>query len=124
MAEEDGSPVCGEDISQPYPLDPRDSTEDTRGYESAEYEPKTSERDPKEDVIVDACRRRDIAALQSLAMSTGGFVNDELRQQACELQALANFFLAPSTCCRNSAATFCREIEEERKTERTSRISH
>lgn len=35
--------------------------------------------------IIDACRRRDIEALQALAESPGGFIRDELRQQACEL---------------------------------------
>lgn len=34
--------------------------------------------------IVDACRRRDIEGLQALAESPGGFIRDELRQQACE----------------------------------------
>lgn len=35
--------------------------------------------------IIDACRRRDIEGLQALAESPGGFIRDELRQQACEL---------------------------------------
>lgn len=35
--------------------------------------------------IIDACRRRDIESLQALAESPGGFITDELRQQACEL---------------------------------------
>lgn len=35
--------------------------------------------------IIDACRRRDIEGLQALAESPGGFVTDNLRQQACEL---------------------------------------
>ena len=39
----------------------------------------------KEQEIIDACRRRDIEALQALADSPGGFISDELRQQACEL---------------------------------------
>lgn len=34
--------------------------------------------------IIDACRRRDIEGLQALAESPGGFIRDELRQQACE----------------------------------------
>lgn len=34
--------------------------------------------------IVEACRRRDIEGLQALAESPGGFIKDELRQQACE----------------------------------------
>lgn len=32
--------------------------------------------------IIDACRRRDIEGLQALAESPGGFIRDELRQQA------------------------------------------
>lgn len=34
--------------------------------------------------ITEACRRRDIEGLQALAESPGGFIRDELRQQACE----------------------------------------
>lgn len=54
------------------------------GNGSLEDESNSSVRDPKEDEILDACRQRDIAALQSLALSTGGFMTDELRQQACK----------------------------------------
>lgn len=35
--------------------------------------------------IIDACRRRDLEGLQALAESPGGFIRDDLRQQACEL---------------------------------------
>lgn len=48
-------------------------------------EPKPRIRSPKEDEVLDACTRRDIEHLQALALSPGGFVTDELRQQACEL---------------------------------------
>lgn len=61
--------------------------DDTGGSHSPEDEPKLVIRNPKEDAILDACHRRDIAALQSLAISTGGFVTDKLRQQACKLLA-------------------------------------
>lgn len=44
-----------------------------------------NEKSPKEEAIWDACRRRDIKELQSLAESPGGFVTDELRQEACTL---------------------------------------
>jgi hypothetical protein len=33
--------------------------------------------------IHDACERRDVALLRSHAESTGGLINDELRQRAC-----------------------------------------
>ena len=42
--------------------------------------------------IIDACRRRDIEGLQALAESPGGFIRDELRQQACEL---CDYFSSP-----------------------------
>lgn len=49
-----------------------------------EAEGKPRVRSPKEDEILDACRRRDFQRLQALAESPGGFVTDELRQHACE----------------------------------------
>lgn len=45
--------------------------------------------------IIDACRRRDIEGLQALAESPGGFIRDELRQQACEL---CDGFSSPDYC--------------------------
>jgi GTP cyclohydrolase FolE2 len=39
----------------------------------------------KSAAILDACRRRDFAALQALAGSKDGFVTDALRQHACKL---------------------------------------
>lgn len=56
---------------------PADDTDNTNG--KAGWNVKS----PKEDTIRDACRRRDIEELQSLAESPGGFVTDELRQEAC-----------------------------------------
>lgn len=48
--------------------------------------PDLPEKTPlKQDEILDACRRRDIAELQRLADAPGGFLSDELRQQACEI---------------------------------------
>ena len=46
----------------------------------------THTESPKIGKILDACRRRDIEELQSLAESPGGFMTDGLRQQACELR--------------------------------------
>lgn len=37
--------------------------------------------------ILDACKRRDIDDLQSLAISRGGFLTDAIRCQACECPA-------------------------------------
>lgn len=87
MVEEDNSPTMEkqstaedsgdlEDSSQPTPPSSADQV--------PEIEPKPRMRSPKEDEILEACRRRDIQELQSLADSSGGFVTDELRQQACE----------------------------------------
>lgn len=66
-----------EDSSQPTPLSSVDQIPE------AEAEPNPRVKSPKEDEILDACRRRDIEELQSLAELPGGFVTDELRQQAC-----------------------------------------
>lgn len=44
--------------------------------------------------IIDACRRRDIEGLQALAEFPGGFIRDELRQQACEF---ARWLIKPRT---------------------------
>lgn len=41
---------------------------------------------PKQDKILHACRWRNIEELQVLAESPGGFLTDELRQQACQSQ--------------------------------------
>lgn len=47
----------------------------------------------KEVQIFDACHRRDIEELQALAQSSGGFLTDELRQQACKYNINFNVFL-------------------------------
>ena len=39
--------------------------------------------DDKKQAILHACRTRDLARLRSLAESPGGFLSDDLRQQAC-----------------------------------------
>lgn len=39
----------------------------------------------KEARIVDACERWDVQKLQALAESPGGFLTDEVRQDACKL---------------------------------------
>jgi hypothetical protein len=54
--------------------------------------------------ITEACRRRDIEGLQALAESPGGFIRNELRQQACKLCDLFFVFVFfscpdPSTRC-------------------------
>lgn len=86
MAEDEIVPEFGGDnaldekraseVSQPSQA-PSDSS-------SQENQSQARARDPKEDVILDACRRRDIDELQTLAESRGGFLTDELRQEACE----------------------------------------
>lgn len=42
------------------------------------------ERAAKEARILAACEQWDVEALQELAQSPGGFLTDELRQEACE----------------------------------------
>lgn len=87
MALEDEPPasrVSREGDTQPCPPSSQNSADNTSSKESSGDEPNERVRDPKEDEILEACCRRDIAALQSLALSTGGFITDELRQQACE----------------------------------------
>lgn len=49
------------------------------------HDDKYWERTDKEARIVDACERWDIQELQALAQSPGGFLTDELRQDACQL---------------------------------------
>lgn len=96
MALEDESPASRgsrEGDTQPGPSYSQISADVAPPNESTEDEPKQVVRDPKEDEILEACSRRDIAALQSLALSIGGFMTDELRQRACEsytsIQAMA-----------------------------------
>lgn len=38
----------------------------------------------KEEAILRACKQRDLIKLRELAESQGGFLNDEIRQQACK----------------------------------------
>ncbi|ROW05668.1 hypothetical protein VMCG_05271 [Cytospora schulzeri] len=63
-----------EDQSKPQPLD--------SPVIDKEAEAKAQIYSAKRDKILDACRRRDIEELQSLAESPGGFLTDGLRQQA------------------------------------------
>lgn len=86
MALQDESPASRgsrEGDAKPCPSSSQISADNTPPNESSEDEPKQSVRDPKEDEILEACDRRDIAALQSYALSNGGFMTDELRQRAC-----------------------------------------
>lgn len=51
-------------------------------------EPPAARRVPVQDEakiasIASACDSHDLTALQKLALSTGGFVNDDLRRKAC-----------------------------------------
>lgn len=54
--------------------------------EEKEEEEEATQRlhSEKEARILDACERRDIEDLQALAQSSGGFLTDELRRQACK----------------------------------------
>lgn len=45
----------------------------------------TDATDKKKDAILEACRQRDLGALRALAESPGGFLTDDIRQQACKL---------------------------------------
>lgn len=38
----------------------------------------------KEEVILKACKQRDLTKLRALAETQGGFLNDEIRQHACK----------------------------------------
>lgn len=64
-------------VSTPPPSSPIDDV--------SSFEPKARTRSPKEDEILDACRQRDLGALEALALSPGGLLTDELRKHACEL---------------------------------------
>lgn len=48
---------------------------------TANHNDATSE---KERAILEACRWRNLGDLRALAESPGGFLTDEIRQQACE----------------------------------------
>lgn len=80
-----------------YPtIKQEEGTEEKQGDKGTAEDPQSPAIDAKEadvkahtqsakvDKILDACRRRDIEELQSLAESPGGFVTDVVRQQACE----------------------------------------
>lgn len=84
MAEADETPACGGDNA----VDEKEAWDGPQPSQPSldEGEPQPR-RDPKEDVILDACRRRDIAELQFLAESPGGFLTDQLREEACEFLA-------------------------------------
>lgn len=82
MAADDEHLAYGDDeyveekINHDPPEPPQSHPEDTDSNAQLE-ESKAQE-------IVEACRRRDIEGLQALAESPGGFIRDDLRQQACE----------------------------------------
>lgn len=64
-----------------------------------EPEAKPRIRSQKEDEVLDACERRDVKQLQALAQSRGGFVTDELRQQACEFRSWYKTFVGAGLQC-------------------------
>jgi hypothetical protein len=43
-----------------------------------------SSHSEKEEVILRACKWRDLDSLKALAESPGGFLTDDIRQQACK----------------------------------------
>lgn len=108
MADEDHSSPSGENrVPVPDEEGGHDDSSQPTPSSSADDEPKIgselSARSPKEHGILDACRRRDIEELQALAMSPGGFLTDELRQQACELCV---FIQSPMACPTEFPRTF------------------
>jgi hypothetical protein len=48
-----------------------------------------SATDEKKEAILEACRQRDLDALRALAELPGGFLTDEIRQQACKRSVMA-----------------------------------
>jgi hypothetical protein len=40
--------------------------------------------DKRKGIILQACRQRDLDALRDIAQSSGGFLTDTIRQQACK----------------------------------------
>ncbi len=47
-----------------------------------------SATDEKKEAILEACKQRDLDALRALAELPGGFLTDEIRQQACKCSAM------------------------------------
>jgi hypothetical protein len=45
--------------------------------------PEQKRRNAKATTILEACKRKDIEALRTLATSEGGLVSDDVRRQAC-----------------------------------------
>lgn len=64
---------------------------------------ETLKDDQKEHKILEACKRRDVEELQLLAGSPGGFMNDEVRQEACELRSGPYLHLVSSFSILSSA---------------------
>jgi hypothetical protein len=71
----------------------RESTEEVASPEDCDAKPTTSDAslqrayqealESKVRAIRDACKWRDLEKLRSLALSTGGFLSDDLRKIAC-----------------------------------------
>lgn len=81
---EKGDGQVPDDDRNPDDIDP--SVEDKRRIDPV-----------KEARVRDACQRRDVEELQALAQSSGGFLTDELRQQACKRNVMQRLWSARSS---------------------------
>jgi hypothetical protein len=64
-----------------------ESTEPSLDEKTVKHNGTADAADKKREAILEACRQRDLDSLRALAESTGGFLADDIRQQACKLLA-------------------------------------
>ncbi|KAF3768014.1 RabGAP/TBC [Cryphonectria parasitica EP155] len=84
MAEADRPPSLERNdvLDEKNGIDATDTSSPAADGTVTEDSPQTRETSPKEALILDACGRRDISELQALAELPGGFITDDLRQEA------------------------------------------
>jgi hypothetical protein len=61
-----------------------DPIEPSLDEKTAHYSGTSDAEDKRKDIILQACRQRDLDALRDIAQSPGGFLTDTIRQQACK----------------------------------------
>jgi TBC1 domain family member 20 len=62
-----------------------ESTEPVLDEKTVGHNGTADAADKKREAILEACGQRDLGALRALAESPGGFLTDDIRQQACKL---------------------------------------
>lgn len=70
-------------MDSPEPVDEKDQNSDLASTSDGTNEATKTIIAEKTAKILEACSRKDIASLQELAQSSGGFLRDKLRQLAC-----------------------------------------